>query len=246
MGDPEKKKKAEGGDAADGKPKEKKPRPEGAKGEKGGKDKGKEKGKDKGKEAAPAAPRRMSVAKVPSRLKERLRQEILPKLGKRLGYDNPMAMPRLDKIVVSMGLGISKEKDSKLRQEEAIRDLTVITGQKPRLAPSRKSVAGFNLRAGLIVGLHVTMRGSRMYDFFDRLVSVAIPRIRDFTGLPRRGFDQAGNYSMGVREQGIFPEVDVNKVQMTQGMNITIGIKSRKREDAMALLEELGLPLAKE
>jgi large subunit ribosomal protein L5 len=157
-----------------------------------------------------------------------------------------MAVPKLDKIVVSMGLGIAKEKDSKTKVEEATRDLTTITGQKPKQTRAHKSVAGFNLRQGLLVGLQVTLRGDRMYDFFDKLVSVAIPRVRDFTGLSRHGFDQAGNYSMGLREQGVFPEVDVNKVQVTQGMNITIGVKSRRREDAVALLEELGLPLAKE
>jgi large subunit ribosomal protein L5 len=206
---------------------------------------GKEKGKGAPAAAAPAEKRKMVVAKVPSRLKARYRQQIVPRLKERLGYDNVMAMPRLEKVVVSMGLGAGKEKDAKAKIEEAARDLTTITGQKPKVARARKAVAGFSLRQGQTVGLQVTLRGDRMYDFFDRLVSVAIPRVRDFAGLSRNGFDQGGSYSLGLREQAVFPEIDINQVTHTQGMNITIAVRSRRREDAIALLEEMGLPLAK-
>jgi large subunit ribosomal protein L5 len=183
---------------------------------------------------------------VPSRVKARFRNELVPRLKERLGYTNAMALPRLDKIVVSIGIGkYSKEKEGKPRIDAAIRDLITITGQKPRTTIATRAVAGFSLREGQQVGLVVTLRGDRMYDFFDRLINVAIPRVRDFQGLPRRSFDDAGNYSLGIAEHVVFPEIDINQVTGTQGMNVTLGIRARKKDDAVALMEELGLPLRK-
>lgn len=218
--------------------KKKKPQQKQAKG-------GKKSGpKDGGKKKE--AKKKPVYAKVPSRLKARLREEIAAKLKERLGYDNVMALPHIEKITVSMGVGAAaKDKDGKSRLEAAAKDLTTITAQRPKITRSRKAVAGFALRPDQPVGLMVTLRGDRMYDFFDRLVSVAIPRVRDFAGLSRGGFDDGGSYSLGITEQAVFPEIDINQVQHTQGMNITINVRSRKKEDAVALLEEMGLPLQK-
>ena len=178
------------------------------------------------KQAEPKGEKKKAVvAKVPSRVKERYREQIVPALKERLGYESVMAVPRLEKITVSMGLRTGKDKDARARIEEAAADLTTITGQKPMQTVARRAVAGFGLREGQPVGLQVTLRGDRMYDFFDRLVSVAIPRVRDFQGLPRRAFDQAGNYSLGIREQSVFPEIDINKLTHVQGMNVTLTVR---------------------
>ena len=175
-----------------------------------------------------------------ARLLEKYRTEIVPDLKKALGRDNPLALPRLEKIVVSMGVG--KALENKNRLDAAAKDLAAITGQKPMMCPARKSVAGFKLRKGQPIGLKVTLRGERAYEFLDRLVSIVIPRIRDFRGLSPKAFDQAGNYNLGVSEQVIFPEIAIDKMEFVQGMNITLGIRARKRGDSLELLKRLGLP----
>jgi large subunit ribosomal protein L5 len=171
---------------------------------------------------------------------ERYNQEIVPALAQQLGYANKYSVPKLEKIVVSMGVGAALE--NKNRLDAAAKDLTAITGQKPMVTRARKSVASFKLRKGQQIGLKVTLRGTRMYEFLDRLVSVVIPRIRDFRGLNPRAFDRAGNYNLGISEQIVFPEINIDKVEFTQGMNITIGVRARKPEDSFELLQKLGVP----
>ncbi len=178
-----------------------------------------------------------------ARLLERYKNEIVPKLMERFGYKNRLAVPRLDKIIVSMGIGNGRE--DKTRLEQGIRDLALITGQRPAVRRARTSVAAFKIRRGYPVGLMVTLRGRRMYEFLDRLVSVAIPRLRDFRGLSTSAFDGHGNYSLGIGEQLVFPEVNVDEVEVVQGMNITICTTARGRradEEALELLSELGMP----
>jgi large subunit ribosomal protein L5 len=223
---------------------EKKPKPEKKPAKQKGEPKGERKAEKKGEKKAEKKGKAV-VAKVPSRVKARYREQVVPELQQKLGYKSVMAVPKLEKITVSMGLRTGKDKDARARIEAAAADLTTITGQKPRQTVARRAVAGFGLREGLPVGLQVTLRGPRMYDFFDRLVSVAIPRVRDFQGLPRGAFDRAGNYSLGIREQTVFPEVDINKVTHTQGMNVTLTVRSRRPADAEALLEALGFPLVR-
>jgi len=178
-----------------------------------------------------------------ARLLERYKNEIVPKLMERFGYTNRLAVPRLEKIVVSMGIGNGREE--KTRLEQGMRDLALITGQRPTVRRARRSVAAFKIRRGYPVGLMVTLRGRRMYEFLDRLVSVAIPRLRDFRGLPTSAFDGHGNYSLGIGEQLVFPEVNVDEVEVVQGMNITICTTARGQradEEALELLSELGMP----
>jgi large subunit ribosomal protein L5 len=176
-----------------------------------------------------------------ARVLEKYRNEVLPALQSELGFSNVQAVPRLDKIVVSMGMG-SKAVANKQALDVAANELSLITGQKAAICNARKSVSNFKLRRGMPIGLKVTLRGKRMYEFFDRLVSVAIPRVRDFRGLNPKGFDGRGNYNMGLTEQTVFPEVPVDKVQFQQGMNITICTTARKNEHAFKLLEKLGMP----
>jgi large subunit ribosomal protein L5 len=175
-----------------------------------------------------------------SRLLEKYRKEIGPALQKELGYDNLYAVPRLEKLVVSMGVGSALE--NKNRLDAAAKDLAQIVGQKPMVCRARKSVAGFKLRKGQDIGLKVTLRGERMYEFLDRLVAVVIPRIRDFRGLSPKAFDQAGNYNLGISEQSVFPEINLDKVEFVQGMNVTIGVRAKKPSDSFALLQKLGVP----
>jgi large subunit ribosomal protein L5 len=175
-----------------------------------------------------------------ARLLDRYKTEIAPALKTELGYKNVYAVPRLEKVVISMGVGAALE--NKNRLDAASRDLAQIAGQKPAVCRARKSVAGFKLRQGQEIGLKVTLRGPRMYEFVDRLVSVVIPRIRDFRGLSPKAFDQAGNYNLGISEQVVFPEINLDKVEFQQGMNITIGVKARKPSDSLALLQKLGVP----
>ena len=175
-----------------------------------------------------------------ARLMDKYRKEIIPELKTALKRDNALSLPRLDKIVVSMGVGEALE--NKNRLDTAARELGVITGQKPLVCRARKSVAGFKLRKGQEIGLKVTLRGARMYEFLDRLVSIVIPRIRDFRGLSPRAFDEAGNYNMGITEQVVFPEINIDKVEFVQGMNIAIGIRTPKRSDSLELLKRLGVP----
>lgn len=175
-----------------------------------------------------------------ARLLERYRTEVVPQLKKALGTENTLALPRLDKIVVSMGVG--KALENKNRLDAAARDLATITGQKPLVTRARKSVAGFKLRKGQEIGLKVTLRGRRMYEFLDRLITIVIPRIRDFRGLSPKAFDDAGNYNLGISEQVVFPEINIDKMEFVQGMNITIGVKARKPEHSFELLRRLGVP----
>lgn len=178
-----------------------------------------------------------------ARLLERYKTDIAPKMMERFGYKNPLAVPRLTKIVINMGIGNAHEE--KARLEQGLRDLTAITGQRPAVTKARKSIAAFKLRAGFEVGLKVTLRGNRMYEFLDRLVSVAIPRMRDFRGLPTTSFDGRGNYSFGIGEQLVFPEVKVDEVQAVQGMDITVCTTARSDEEAFALLSLFGVPFSR-
>jgi large subunit ribosomal protein L5 len=179
---------------------------------------------------------------VPPRLRARYQSEIVPALKERFAFPSVMQVPRLEKIVVNMGLG-EAVRDPKLL-EIATADLEVITGQKAIITKARKSIAGFKLRAGMPIGAKVTLRGARMWEFLDRLLSIALPRIRDFRGLNPKAFDGRGNYTLGVTEQLIFPEIDYDKVQRQLGMDITIVTTANTNEEGFALLEALGFPFA--
>jgi large subunit ribosomal protein L5 len=179
-----------------------------------------------------------AVREIP-RLKARYRGEIVPRLMSEQGYGNVMMVPRVEKVVVNMGVGEAL-KDAKIL-DGALKDLTVITGQKPLVTKARKSIANFKLREGQAIGAKVTLRGDRMWEFLDRMLSVALPRIRDFRGLTPT-FDGRGNYSLGLTEQLIFPEVDYDQVYRVRGMHITIVTTAGKDEDAKALLSALGFP----
>jgi large subunit ribosomal protein L5 len=177
-------------------------------------------------------------------MKTRYREELVPALKDELGLSNVMQVPRLDKIVVNMGVGDAL-KDGRML-DAAVEDLTTITGQKPVITRARKSIAGFKLREGNAIGVKVTLRGDRMWEFFDRLVSLAIPRIRDFRGLDPRSFDGRGNYTFGLTEQLIFPEIDYDKVLKVRGMDITIVTTAQSDDDGRALLLALGFPLVRD
>jgi len=179
-----------------------------------------------------------------ARLRTRYDDEILPALIERFGYSTPMRAPRIVKITVNMGVGDAKQ-DSKML-EAATEQLGTITGQRPNVRRARKSIAQFKVREGMPVGVAVTLRGARSYEFLDRLMSIAIPRIRDFRGLNPRSFDGRGNYSMGVREQIIFPEVDYDEVDQVRGLDITITTTAQSDDEAFALLEAFGMPFARE
>jgi large subunit ribosomal protein L5 len=179
-----------------------------------------------------------------ARLKTRYLQEIRPALVERFKYTTPMQAPRVQKVTVNMGVGEAKQ-DSKML-DAASEQLGTITGQKPNIRRARKSIAQFKVREGMPVGVAVTLRGERQYEFLDRLMSIAIPRIRDFRGLSPRSFDGRGNYSLGVREQIIFPEVDYDEVDQVRGLDITITTSAASDEEAFALLEALGMPFSKD
>jgi len=174
------------------------------------------------------------------RLKVRYREEVLPRLRQELGFANSMQVPRLQKVVINMGVGDAL-KDARML-EAATQDLAVITGQRAVVTKARKSIAGFKLREGMSIGAKVTLRGDRMWEFVDRLITVAIPRIRDFRGLSRRSFDGHGNYTLGLTEQLIFPEVDYDKVVKVRGMDITVATTARTDDEGRALLIALGFP----
>ncbi len=178
------------------------------------------------------------------RLKQRYREELVPRLLRELGYSNVMQAPHLEKIVVNMGVG-DAVKDGRML-EAALEDLTIITGQKPVVTRARKSIAGFKLREGMAIGAKVTLRGDRMWEFLDRLLSVALPRIRDFRGLSPKAFDGRGNYTLGVTEQLIFPEIDYDKVAKVRGMDITVVTTAGSDEEGLTLLVALGFPFAGE
>lgn len=175
-----------------------------------------------------------------SRLEERYFTELAPQLKNSLGYDNIMKLPRLKKIVLSIGLGEATQEPKVL--EAAEKDLITISGQHPITTRSKKSISAFKLRAGMPVGMMVTLRGKRMYDFFDKLVNVVLPRFRDFRGVSRDSFDGRGNYSLGMKEQIVFPEIDYDKVEKIRGLEVTIVTTATNDDEARTLLEMMGMP----
>jgi len=177
---------------------------------------------------------------VAARLKDYYREKVVPALREQFNYKNPMEVPRLEKIVVNMGVGDATQNPKTL--DAAVAELASITGQRPVITRARRSIAAFKLRKGMSIGCKVTLRGDRMYDFFDRLVNIALPRVRDFRGVSPRGFDGRGNYTLGVREQLVFPEVDYEKVEKVRGMDVVIVTTARTDEEAMGLLKALGMP----
>ena len=175
-----------------------------------------------------------------ARLRDKYKSEIAPALAKEFGIENPMAIPKVEKIVVNMGVGEAIGNAKIL--DAAVEELRSITGQKPVVTKAKKSIAAFKLREGMNIGSMVTLRGERMYEFLDRLISVALPRVRDFRGISGKAFDGRGNYTLGIREQLIFPEIDFNKVDKTRGMNISIVTTAKTDEQARSLLKALGMP----
>jgi large subunit ribosomal protein L5 len=177
---------------------------------------------------------------VRSRLHERYLTDVAPQLRERRGYDNVMQVPRLEKIVLSIGLGEATQDAKAL--ESAEKHLVMISGQRPVTTRAKKSISAFKLRAGVPIGMMVTLRGKRMYDFFDKLVSIVLPRFRDFRGVSRDSFDGRGNYSMGIREQIVFPEIDYDKVDKIRGLEVTIVTTAKDDDEARDLLELMGMP----
>ena len=175
-----------------------------------------------------------------ARLKEYYSKEVIPLLTKKFGYKNPWEAPRLEKIVINMGVGDAIQNPKLL--DAALNDLTLITGQRPMVTKAKKSVSNFRLRVGMAIGCKVTLRGERMYEFWDRLVNVAIPRIRDFRGVLTKSFDGRGNYTLGIKEQVIFPEINYDKIDKIRGMDITIATTARTDEEAFELLGSMGMP----
>jgi len=182
--------------------------------------------------------------KIVPRLRKKYFDEVAPKMRETFSLKNIHQIPRISKVVVNMGVGGARENKNML--DGAARDLGIITGQKPAITRAKKPIAGFRLREGMPIGCKVTLRGERMWEFLDRLISIAIPRIRDFRGLSKKSFDGRGNYSMGLSEQIVFPEVDLDNVQFVQGMDITIATTSDDDEKALAMLENLGMPFKKQ
>ena len=196
------------------------------------------------REAAAAAATAAAEAGPPlPRLRDTYRQEIVPAMMAEFGFANPMRVPRVEKIVVNIGLGEALTNGRAM--ESATRDLTTITGQKPIITRARKSIAGFKLRAGNPIGTCVTLRGDRMYHFLDRLVNTALPRIRDFRGISRRGFDGRGNFSIGLREQIIFPEIDYNQIDRFRGLQVSIITSAQNDAESIRLLELFGMPFVR-
>ena len=202
------------------------------------KDKKEKKGAAQEEQRAPAAARHS--AKETPRLKERFKKEVAPTLMKEFGVDNPMAVPHLHKIVVNMGVGEATQNAKVL--DPAVGELGQITGQKPVITRAKKSIAAFKVRAGQPIGAMVTLRGDRMYEFFDRLVNVVLPRVRDFRGVSTKSFDGRGNYTLGLHDQLIFPEIDYAKVDKLKGMNVTIVTTAGSDDQARSLLKHLGMP----
>jgi large subunit ribosomal protein L5 len=194
--------------------------------------------------AAPPAKRASVSGTVPPRMRERFRTAVVPAMMKERGYGNPFQVPRLSKVVINMGVGEGKENAKVL--DFATADLQAISGQKPIITRAKKSIANFKLRENVPIGCKVTLRGPRMYEFLDRLVNVALPRVRDFKGVPPKGFDGRGNYNMGLKEQIIFPEIVYDKVDKVRGMDITMVTTARTDEEAKALLTHLGVPFRAE
>jgi large subunit ribosomal protein L5 len=176
------------------------------------------------------------------RFQETYKNEIIGKLKERFGYENPLQIPKLEKVVLNMGLGAATQNPKLI--ETAVQDLTAITGQKPVIRKAKKSIANFKLREGVPIGVSVTLRKHMMYEFVDRLVTIALPRVRDFRGIPRNSFDGNGNYSLGITEQIIFPEIDLEKTQL-RGLSITFVTSAKTDDEGRALLEEFGFPFRK-
>jgi large subunit ribosomal protein L5 len=177
---------------------------------------------------------------MPARLRERYKSEVIPALMRDQGYTNVLQVPRLEKIVLNMGLGEAVQNPKII--DSAVDEMTAIAGQKPIVTKSKKAISNFKLREKMPIGVMVTLRGERMFEFFDRLVSAALPRVRDFKGVPDRAFDGRGNYSLGVREQVIFPEINLDKVDKIKGLTITICTSARSDAEGKALLRALGMP----
>jgi large subunit ribosomal protein L5 len=177
---------------------------------------------------------------MPARLREHYRKNVIPALTKEFSYDNVMAVPKVDKISINIGLGEATQNPKLM--DGAVNELATIAGQKPVVTKARKSIAAFKLRENMPIGCMVTLRGDRMYEFFDRLINVALPRVRDFRGVSQKSFDGRGNYTLGVKDQLIFPEIDYNKVDKTKGMNITITTTARTDAEGLALLRLMGMP----
>jgi large subunit ribosomal protein L5 len=232
MAEPKKSDKATGGKAgggqAGGRPGQAAQRPKGG-------------GKPAPAAEPPAPGKRASVSgATPPRMRERFRSTVVPAMMKERGYGNPFQVPRLEKVVINMGVGEGKENPKIL--DFATADLQAIAGQRPVITRAKKSIANFKLRENVPIGCKVTLRGPRMYEFLDRLVNVALPRVRDFKGVPPKGFDGRGNYNMGLKEQVIFPEIVYDKVDKVRGMDITVVTTARTDEEAKALLTHLGVP----
>ncbi len=175
-----------------------------------------------------------------SRLRELYEKEVIPKLQEEFGYKNKMAVPRLEKIVINMGVGEATQNIKAL--DSAMKELSLITGQWPSIRRAKKSISAFRVRKGQAIGCTVTLRGERMYEFFDRLVNIVLPRVRDFRGVSPRSFDGRGNYTLGLKDQLVFPEIDYSKVEKPRGMNITIVTTAKTNEESYALLKHLGMP----
>ena len=178
-----------------------------------------------------------------SRMKDFYNSEVVPGLNKKFNYKNPMEVPKLDKIVINMGVGEAKENPKAL--ESAVADLTIIAGQKPIITKAKKSIANFKLREGMSIGCKVTLRGEKMYDFADRLISLALPRVRDFRGVSANSFDGRGNYALGIKEQLIFPEISYDKIDKVRGMDIIFVTTAKTDEEAKELLTLMGMPFVK-
>lgn len=178
-----------------------------------------------------------------ARLKDRYEQEVVPKLQKEFGITNPMAIPRLVRVVCNIGMGEASRQPKLL--DQVVEEMTAITGQKPVIRKAKKSIAQFKLREGMQIGCSVTMRRGRMYEFLDRLINIALPRVRDFRGISPRGFDGRGNYTMGIKDTLIFPEIDYTKVENPKGMNVTVVTTAATDDQARFLLQELGFPFEK-
>jgi len=179
-----------------------------------------------------------------ARLKEVYNEQVVPALKEEFKYSNPMEVPKLTKIVLNMGVGEASQDRKKI--DGPVSDLTLITGQKPVTTKAKKSIAGFKLRDGMVIGTKVTLRKDRMYEFYDRLVNIALPRVRDFRGVNGKGFDGNGNFAMGLKEQIVFPEIDYDKVDSVRGMDIVICTNAKTDEEAKALLRHLNMPFAGE
>jgi large subunit ribosomal protein L5 len=203
----------------------------------------KDKGAKAAPKAAPAGPVRPTPEGYVPRLKTQYADQVVPKLKKEFGIDNIMAVPKIERISLNMGMGEAIQNVKIL--DDAVEELMALAGQRPTVTRAQKSIAAFKLREGMPIGARVTLRGNRMWEFLDRLISIALPRVRDFRGIPTKSFDGRGNYTLGIRDHLIFPEVDYNRVDRPKGMNITIVTTAGNDERALYLLRELGMPFTR-